>query len=95
MLRLCCRTTVLPEFHRIVGEKCFDRLMDVFAGVTVTFPSKSALEKMRKSREFLNGLSDDKGAFSPSSLGLGAEHQLLNGVLREDHLESPLYASED
>jgi hypothetical protein len=47
---------VLPEFHRIVGEKCFGMLMDVFACVTVTFPSKSALEKIRKSREFLNGI---------------------------------------
>jgi hypothetical protein len=54
MLRLCYRSTVLPEFHRIVREKCFARLMDVFAGITVTFPSKSALEKLRKSREFLN-----------------------------------------
>jgi hypothetical protein len=54
---------VLPEFHRIVGEKCFGRLMDVFAGITVTFPSESALEKMCKSREFLNGLNDEKQAF--------------------------------
>jgi len=54
---------VLPEFHRMVGEKCFGRLMDVFAGITVTFPSESALEKMRKSREFLNGLNDEKQAF--------------------------------
>ena len=37
--------------------------MDVFAGITVTFPSESALEKMRKSREFLNGLNDEKQAF--------------------------------
>jgi hypothetical protein len=40
----------------------------IFAGITVTFPSKSALEKMRKSREFLNGLSDEKQAFSPGPL---------------------------
>jgi hypothetical protein len=38
--------------------------MDIFAGVTVTFPSKSALEKTRKSQEFLNGLGDQKAAFS-------------------------------
>jgi hypothetical protein len=55
MLRLCYRSTVLPEFHRAVGEKCFGRMMDVFAGITVTFPSKSALENIRKSREFLTG----------------------------------------
>ena len=61
---------MLPEFHQIVGEKCFGMLMDVFAGVTVTFPSKSALEKMRKSREFLNGLADEKQAFSAGRLVL-------------------------
>jgi hypothetical protein len=38
--------------------------MDIFAGVTVTFPSKSALEKLRKSQEFLNGLADENRAFS-------------------------------
>ena len=41
MLRLCYRSTVLPEMCSIVGEQCFSKLMDVFAGVTVTFPSKA------------------------------------------------------
>ena len=91
-MRLCYRSTVLPEFHRIVGERCFGMLMDVFAGITVTFPSKAALEKMRKSREFLNGLSDEKAAFSLSLLSANIEHQLLSAVLEEHHVDSPLYA---
>jgi hypothetical protein len=95
MLRFCYRWTVLPEFHRIVGEKCFAELMDVFAGITVTFPSKSALEKMRKSQEFLNGLSDETRAFSPSSLGASAEDQLLSAVLEGHHTEVRLYASQE
>ena len=56
------------EIHGIIGEQCFARLLDIFAGVTASFPSKAALEKMRKSREFLNRLGDEKQAFSPSSL---------------------------
>ena len=62
-------------------------LMDVFAGITVTFPSKAALEKMRKSREFLNGLSDEKAAFSLSLLSANIEHQLLSAVLEEHHVD--------
>ena len=85
---------MLPEFHRIVGEKCFGRLMDVFAGITVTFPSESALEKMRKSREFLNGLDDAEQAFSSGPLSASSEHQLLSGILEGHHIETPLYASE-
>ena len=67
--------------------------MDVFAGVTVSFPSKAALEKMRKSREFLNGLGDERQAFSPSSLGPGAEEQLLSALIEGHHTEAPLYGS--
>ena len=93
MLRLCRHSSVLAEIHRVVGEKCFAILMDVFAGVTVTFPSKSALEKMRKSQEFLNGLSNETRAFSPSSLGAGSEEQLLSAVLEGQHTEAPLYGS--
>jgi hypothetical protein len=81
ILRLCRRSTVLAEIHQLVGGKCFAEPMDVFAGITVTFPSKSALEKMRKSQAFLNGLSDETRAFSPSSLGASAEDQLLSAVL--------------
>jgi hypothetical protein len=94
MLRLCRRSSVLAEIHGIVGEKCFGRLMDVFAGLTVTFPSKSALEKMRKSQEFLNGLRDETRAFSPSSLSANSEEQLMSAVLEGHHVEAPLYASE-
>jgi hypothetical protein len=92
MLRLCYRSSVLPEIHALIGEKSFAKLMDVFAGLTVTFPSKAGLEKLRKSREFLNSLSDEKRAFSPSALGPGTEHQLLNGMLEGHHIEAPLYA---
>jgi hypothetical protein len=95
MLRLCRRSTVLAEIHQIVGEKCFARLMDVFAGITVTFPSKSALEKLRKSREFLNRLDDEKQAFSPGPLSVSSEHQLLSGVLSGHPVGTPLYASEE
>ena len=95
MLRLCRRWAVLAEIHQIAGEKCFAKLMDVFAGLTVTFPSKSALEKMRKSQEFLNGLSDETRAFSPSSLGASAEDQLLSAVLEGHHTEVRLYASQE
>jgi hypothetical protein len=90
MLRLCYRWTVLPEFCSIVGEKCFGRLMDVFAGITVTFRSKSALEKMRRSREFLNGLSDEKQAFAPGPLSANTEHQLLGALLEGHHSETSL-----
>jgi len=83
---------VLPEFHRIEGEKCFGRLMDVFAGVTITFPSKSALEKMGKSQAFLNRL--DEQAFSVGPLSASSEQQLLAAVLEGHHTEAPLYASE-
>jgi hypothetical protein len=69
--------------------------MDVFAGLTVTFPSKSALEKLRKSREFLNRLGAPEAAFCPSSLGASSEDQLLSAVLEGDHLEAPLYAAEE
>jgi hypothetical protein len=91
MLRLCHRLTVLPEFCSIVGEKCFARVMDVFAGLTLSFPSKSALEKMRKSQEFLNRLSDDKAAFLPSPLGPSSEDQLLSAVIEGHHTDEPLY----
>ena len=67
-------STVLPELCSVVGEKCFVKVMDVFAGITVMFPSKSALEKLRKSREFLNRLSDTEQVFSPNSLGPGQSH---------------------
>jgi hypothetical protein len=63
MLRLCRRSSVLGEIYSVVGEKCFARLMDVFAGLTVSFPNKAALEKMCKNRQFLNGLSDERQAF--------------------------------
>jgi hypothetical protein len=94
MLRLCRRSTVLAEIHGIVGEKCFARLMDIFAGITVTFPSKSVFAKMRKSQEFLNGLDDEKQAFSAGPLSANTEHQLLGAVLEGHHTEAPLYASE-
>ena len=74
-----------------MGEQCFGRLMDVFAGITATFPSKSAIAKMRKSREFLNGLNDEKAAFSAGLLSANTEHQLLSAVLEEHHVDSPLY----
>jgi len=92
MVRLCRRSTLLAEIHQIAGEKCFAKLMDVFAGLTVTFPSKSALEKMRKSQEFLNRL--DEEAFSPGPLSASSEQQLLSALIEGDHVEAPLYASE-
>jgi hypothetical protein len=95
MLRLCRRSSVLAEIHGIVGEKGFAKLMDVFAGLTVTFPSKAALEKLRKSREFLNGLRDEKQAFSPGPLSESSEHQLLSALIEGHHTEGPLYASEE
>jgi hypothetical protein len=79
----------------VAGEKCFARLMDIFAGLTVNFPSKSALERLCKSQEFLNRLGDPEKAFSPSSLGANAEDQLLSAVLEGHHTEEPLYASEE
>jgi Sigma-70 region 2 len=95
MLRLCRRSTVLAEIHQIVGEQCFARLLDIFAGITVTFPSKAALEKMRRSQEFLNGLNDEKRAFSSGPLSASSEEQLLSAVLEGHHTEAPLYGSEE
>jgi len=46
---------------------------------------------MRKSREFLNGLNDEKAAFSAGLLSANTEHQLLSAVLEEHHVDSPLY----
>jgi len=86
MLRLLCRSTLLPEIHGIVGEQCFARLMDVFAGATVTFPSKAALAKLRKSRNFLNGVGDAEQVLSAGPLSANTEHQLLSAVL-EEHRE--------
>jgi hypothetical protein len=71
----------------------FCQIVDVFAGVTVSFPSKAALEKMRKSREFLNGLGDERQAFSPSSLEPGAEQQLLSALIEGHHTQAPLNGS--
>jgi hypothetical protein len=95
MLRLCHRLTVLSEFCSIVGEQCFARVMDVFGGITVTFPSKAALEKLRKSQEFLNHLTDDKAAFLPNPLGPSSEDQLLGAVIEGHHTKTPLYGSEE
>ena len=92
MLRLCYRSSLLPEFCSVVGEKCFARLMDVFGGLTVTFPSKASLEKSRKSQEFLNHLADERQVFEPSQLGPSSEDQLLAAVIH--HTETPLYAEE-
>jgi hypothetical protein len=52
--------------------------MDVFAGVSINFPSKSALAKLRKNQEFLNRLGDAEQAFGPGPAG---EEQLLTAVL--------------
>jgi hypothetical protein len=95
VLRLCRQSTVLAEVQQIAGEKCFAKLINVFAGVTLTFPSKSALERLRKSQEFMNNLADEKTAFSPSPLSPSAEDQLLSALVEGDHLEAPLYASEE
>jgi hypothetical protein len=91
MLRLCRGSTLSAEIHGIVGEKYFARLMDIFAGLTVTFPSKAALEKLRKSRDFLNRL--DEQAFSPGPLTESSEHQLLSALIEGHHTEAPLYGS--
>jgi hypothetical protein len=93
IVRLTQRSSLLSEIHSLVGEKCFAKLIDVLAGITVSFPSKAALEKMRKSQEFLNSLSDERQAFTPSSLGPGAEEQLMGAILEGHHLEAPLYGS--
>ena len=69
MLRLCRGSTVLAEIHQTVGDQCFAKLMDIFAGVSVSFPSKSALAKMRKNQEFLNQLNDPQRAFAPGPSG--------------------------
>jgi len=95
MVRLTQRSSVLAEIHQAVGEECFAKLMDVFAGVTVSFPSKSALEKLRKSREFLNRLGEEKTAFDPGPLGPSCEQALLMAVLKGHHTEAPLYGSEE
>jgi hypothetical protein len=63
----------LLKIYAIVGEQSFARLLDIFAGVTVTFPSKSALEKMRKSREFLNGLAMKMAGFCTGPKRYNAE----------------------
>jgi hypothetical protein len=73
MLRLSRGSTLLAEIHGIIGEQCFAKLMDVFAGVTVTFPSKAALEKMRKNQGFLNQL--DEQAFSVGPLSASSEER--------------------
>ena len=91
MLRLCYRSSVLPEIYALIGEQCFVKLLNVCGGLTVSFPSKAALEKLRKSREFLNRLGDEKEAFNASPLGPGTEHQLLTGILECHHAEAPLY----
>ena len=93
MLRLCRGSTLLAEIHGITGEKTFAKLLDIFAGLTVSFPSKSALEKMRKSQEFLNGLSDEKQAFCAGPLGTNSEQQLLDALAAGHHTEAPLYGS--
>ena len=70
--------------------------MDVFAGVTVTFPSKAALEKMRRSREFLGRLDDEKQTVYPgSSLSASREDQLVAAVFQGYHTETSLYGSEE
>jgi hypothetical protein len=84
-------TRALPGSRR----RCFARLMDVFAGLTVTFPSKSAFAKMRRNEAFLNGLSDAQAAFSAGPLSARSEHQLLGAVLEGHHTEVPLYASSE
>jgi hypothetical protein len=38
----------LLKIYAIVGEQCFARLLDIFAGIIVTFPSKSAWKKCAK-----------------------------------------------
>jgi hypothetical protein len=97
MLRICYRSTVLPELHQIVGEQCFAKLMDVFAGVTVTFPSKPALAKMHRSQAFLNGLNGAQETVHSESSLLSdcSKARLLHAVFEKHHVEAPLYASED
>jgi hypothetical protein len=58
------------------------------------FPSKSALEKLRKSQEFLNHLSDGKQVFLPGPPGPSSEDQLLCAEIEGHHTEGPLYGSE-
>jgi hypothetical protein len=69
--------------------------MDICAGISGTFPSKSAREKMRKSREFLNRLGDAEQVFMPGPLSSGSEQALLEAVLEGHHTEAPLYAPEE
>jgi hypothetical protein len=95
MVRLTQRSSLLAEIHQVVGEQCFAKLMEVFAGITVSFPSKAALEKMRKSREFLNRFGDEKTAFTPGPLGPSCEQALLTAVLEGHHTEAPLYGPEE
>jgi hypothetical protein len=98
ILRLCYRSSVLPEIHGIVGEQCFAKLMDVFAGITVTFPSKPALEKMRKSQAFLNGLNGAQKTVLTQENSLSSDcskARLLHAVFEGHHTETPLYASEE
>jgi hypothetical protein len=65
--------------------------MDVFGGITVTFPGQIGSRKLRKSQEFLNHLTDDKAVFLPSPLGPSSADQLLSAVIEGHHIDEPLY----
>jgi hypothetical protein len=91
ILRLCQHSSVLPQICAIVGEHSFSKLMDVCAGISITFPSKAALERLRKAQRFLIDLGNEQSAFTPGPLEPGSEQALLGAVLEGHHTEVPLY----
>jgi hypothetical protein len=91
MLRLSQRFSVIPEMAELIGLSNLKKLIDIYGGITLTFPTRMDLERLAKERAQLNS---SPGSALPHP-ATRRDMELQQQIEKEYHLTEPLFAEEE
>lgn len=91
MLRLSNRFSVIPEMAELIGMSNLKKLVDIYGGITVTFPTRADLERLAKEQTRLTQVK--KSPCPPKSVN-GREPEFLTEISEEHHITEPLFVEE-
>jgi hypothetical protein len=101
LLRLNKRWSLIPEMAELIGLQSVEKLVSIFGGVNITFPSPKDLVKLRQSKNIMMRSREDPSYYGmrETSEKLGVEagpefERLTNGVAEGDAFSQQLFESE-
>lgn len=87
ILRVESQWSLLPDLADAVGETAFNRILTLFAGMTVTFPTASEIRRIRGIKTWIIGTQD------LSDAAIGKKGPYDNETLRR-HLQASLHGAD-